>query len=192
MAKYLSLHFSDGTSLLFPHNDYKYCRKCTGYVWILSKSDNVQMFVSILSSFTVLFHKHFRLCLRGVSPLGKRMHGFTSEGWHLMFQQQCSHAQESHVCLSPQLDLAKGNHWANSAQRSSNLYRSVRFFCIKILFIMCLIFWPWKAMVLIVVAWCWSIKILDYWIIILWTSDPFCVTLEVRRETCLRIKVRKT
>lgn len=41
---------------------------------------NVQMFVSILSSFTVLFHKHSRLCLQDVSPLGKRMHGFTSEG----------------------------------------------------------------------------------------------------------------
>lgn len=70
MAKYLSLHFSDGTSLLFPHNDYKYCRKCTGYVWILSKSDNVQMFVSILSSLTVLFHKPLGFVCKTLIHLG--------------------------------------------------------------------------------------------------------------------------
>ncbi len=92
------------------------------------------------------------------------------------------------TCVSPQLDLAKGNRWANNVQRSSNLYR-----CPHLLyqntFYHVSDFWPWKAMVLIVVAWCWSIKILDDWIIILWTSDPFCVTLEVHREACLRIKI---
>lgn len=70
MAKYLSLPFSDGTSLVFPHYDYKYCRKCTGCVWILSKSDNVQMFVSILSSLTVLFHQPLGFVCKTLIHLG--------------------------------------------------------------------------------------------------------------------------
>lgn len=192
MAKYLSLHFSDGTSLLFPHYEYKYCRKCTGYVWILSTSNYVQMFVSILSSLTSLFHKPPGFCLQDVNPLGKHMHGFTSKGWHFIFQQQCSHAQESRVSLLSLIWL-KGIV-EQTACKGAQIYTdrsAFYFFCIKILFIMCQMFWPWKAMVLIVVAWCWSIKILDDWINILWTSDLFCVTLEVHREVCLRIKVLK-
>lgn len=181
MAKYLSLPYSDDTSLLFPHYDYKYCRKCTGYVWILSKSDNVQMFVSILSSLTVLFHKPLGFVCKTLTHLGNTCMVSPQKVDTSYFDNSVP-MHKNHMHLSPQLDLAKGNRWANNVQRSSNLYRSLHIFCIKILFIMCQIFWPWKAVVLIVVAWCWSIKILDDWIIILWTSDPFCVTLEVHRE----------
>lgn len=136
MAKYLSLHFSDGTSLLFPHYEYKYCRKCTGYVWILSTSDNVQMFVSILSSLTILFRKPLGFRLQDVNPLGKHMHGFTSKGWHFIFQQPCSHAQESHVLLLSLIWL-KGIV-EQTACKGAQIYtdRSA-FFCVSKSFLSC-------------------------------------------------------
>ncbi len=125
--------------------------------------------------------------MQDVNPLGKHMHGFTSKGWHFIFLQQCSHAQESHASLLSLIWL-KGIV-EQTMCRGAQIYTDVHILLYQNTFYHVSDFWPWKAMVLIVVAWCWSIKILDDWIIILWTSDPFCVTLEVHREACLRIKI---
>lgn len=115
MAKYLSLPYSDDTSLLFPHYDYKYCRKCTGYVWILSKSDNVQMFVSILSSLTVLFHKPLGFVCKTLTHLGNTCMVSPQKVDTSYFDNSVP-MHKNHMHLSPQLDLAKGNRWANNVQ----------------------------------------------------------------------------
>lgn len=136
--------------LFFPHNDYKYCRKCTGYVWILSKSDNVHMFVSILSSLTVLFHKPLGFVCKTLIHLGKRMHGFTSKGWHLMFQQQCSHAQESRVCLSLLSMIWLKGIVEQTMCRGAQIYTDLSAFFVSKSFLSCVRFFghgrPWCSL----------------------------------------------
>lgn len=56
-TRYLSLNFSDGTSLLFILYEYKYCRKCTDMYDFYPRQFNVQMLVSVLSSFAVLLQE---------------------------------------------------------------------------------------------------------------------------------------
>lgn len=74
----------------------------------LSESDNVQMFVSILSSLTILFHKPSLLCLQDVNPLGKHMHGSPQKVDASYFDNSVP-MHKNHMRLSPQLDVAKGN-----------------------------------------------------------------------------------
>ncbi len=146
MAKYLSLPFSDDTSLLFPHYDYKYCRKCTGYVWILSKSDNVQMFVSILSSLTVLFHKSLGFVCKTSIHLGNTCMVSPQKVDTSYFNNSVP-MHKNHMRLLSLIWL-KGIV-EQTMCRGAQIYTDVHIFCIKILFIMCLIFGhgrPWCSL----------------------------------------------
>jgi len=114
-------------------------------------SENVHMFVSILSSLTVLFHQPFGFVCETLIHLGNVCMVSPQKVDTWCFNNSVP-MHKNHVCLSlsPQFDLAKGNRWANNVQRSSNLYRSLRFFFVSKSFLSCVRFFghgrPWCSL----------------------------------------------